>query len=198
MRTVDNTYSLQPVSPKELLDQKIPTVEWGRASEWRPCGIAHTIPLTRPPQNVTCSITTPFPTNADFDLSGTWYDPGTAGRGFTVEVNPISGTLFAAWYTYAPMGAAARAPGQRWYTAQATFTAGLRSIPVTIYETTDGIFDMPTPPAQQTVAVGTGTLGFQSCTAAKFSWNFTGGSNSGLSGSITLSRVGAVPLGCTP
>jgi hypothetical protein len=114
-----------------------------------------------------------------------------------VEVNPTSGALFVAWYTYEPMGAVAGAAGQRWYTAQATFTAGTRSIPVTIYATTGGIFNTPTPVGQQTVAVGTGTLAFQSCTAATFSYNFTGGSSSGLSGTITLSRVGPTPPGCT-
>jgi hypothetical protein len=153
------------------------------------------IPLTRLLQNVTCSTTGPFPTNADFAHSGNWYDAATAGQGFTVEVNPISNYLFAAWYTYAPMGAAAGAAGQRWYTAQAAFTAGQRLIPVTIFETTGGIFDMPAPPAQ-TAPVGTGTLAFQSCTAATFSYNFTGGSSSGLSGIINLSRVGPVPPGC--
>ena len=122
---------------------------------------------------------------------GTGTTPTTSGQGFTVEVNPNSGALFAAWYTYAPNGAAAGAAGQRWYTAQGTFTPGLRSIPVTIYETTGGIFNTPTPPGQQTVAVGTGTLAFQSCTAATFSYNFTRGSSSGLSGTINLSRVGA-------
>ena len=155
------------------------------------------IPLTRLTPNVTCSATTPFLTNADFALSGNWYDPATAGQGFTVEVNPNSGALFAAWYTYAPNGAAAGAAGQRWYTAQGTYTPpGLRSIAVQIYQTTGGEFDTPTPPGQQTVAVGTGTLTFQSCTAATFSYTFTGGSSSGLSGAITLNRVGRVPPGC--
>jgi len=153
------------------------------------------IPLTRLTQNVTCATTTPYPTNADFALSGNWFDPATAGQGFTVEVNPNSATLFAAWYTYEPMGATAGAAGQRWYTAQASFMAGMRSIPVTIYESIGGIFNAPTPPVQ-TVAVGTGTLAFQSCTAATFSYTFTGGSSSGLSGAITLSRVGPVPPGC--
>ena len=154
------------------------------------------IPLTRLTQNVTCSTTTPFPTNTDFAHSGNWFAAATAGQGLTVEVNPTSGALFAAWYTYEPMGAAAGAAGQRWYTAQATFTAGMRSIPVTIFETTGGVFNTPLP-AVQTVAVGTGTLAFQSCTAATFSYHFTGGSSSGLSGTITLSRVGPVPPGCT-
>jgi hypothetical protein len=158
-------------------------------------GRAGNIPLTRLMQNVTCSTTAP-PTNADFVLSGNWFDPATPGQGFTVEVNPNSSTLFAAWYTYAPIGAGAGAAGQRWYTAQAAFTAGLRSIPVTIYETTGGIFNTPTPPGQQTVPVGSGTLAFLSCLAATFSYTFTGGSSSGLSGTIPLSRVGMVPPGC--
>ncbi len=76
------------------------------------------IPLTRLTQNVTCSTSSARPTNADFALSGNWFDPATSGQGLTVEVNPTSGTIFAAWYTYAPNGASAGAAGQRWYTAQ--------------------------------------------------------------------------------
>ena len=156
------------------------------------------IPLTRLTQNVTCSITAPYPTNADFAFSGNWYGgAATSGQGFTAEVNPNSATFFAAWYTYEPMGAVAGAAGQRWYTAQGAFTPGLRSIPVTIYETTGGVFNMPPPVGQKTVPVGSGTMAFQSCTAATFSYNFTAGSSSGLSGVISLSRVGSVPPGCT-
>jgi hypothetical protein len=157
------------------------------------------IPLTRLTQNVTCSTATAHPTNADFAFSGNWYDAATSGQGLTVEVNPNSGTVFLAWYTYAPNGVSAGAAGQRWYTAQPTtiFAPGSRSIDVTIYETTGGMFDQATPPGQKTVPVGTGTLAFQSCSAATFSYNFTGGSSSGQSGKITLSRVGPVPPGCT-
>jgi hypothetical protein len=161
------------------------------------------IALSRLLPNVTCSTTTPYSTNADFALSGNWFDSAIMGQGFTIEVNPnlmnpSAGAVFAAWYTYAPMGAGAGAAGQRWYTAQSTqsFTAGMRSIPVSIYETTGGIFNTPTPAGQHTVAVGTGTLAFQSCTAATFNYNFTGGSSSSLSGTINLSRVGPVPPGC--
>jgi len=162
-------------------------------------GRTGSIPLTRLTQNVTCSTTRAHPTNADFALSGNWYAPATSGQGFTVEVNPISGALFAAWYTYAPNGAGAGAGGQRWYTAQQTapLAPGSRSIPVQIYETTRGVFDAPTVPAPNTVAVGSGTMAFQSCSAATFGYSFTGGSSNGLSGIITLSRVGPVPPGCT-
>ncbi len=159
---------------------------------------AGTIALTRLTKNVTCTTTTPYPTNADFALSGNWYGGAAiSGQGFTAEVNPNSGAFFAAWYTYMPNGTAAAAAGQRWYTAQGTYTPGMRSIPVTIYETSGGMFNAPTPPAQKTVVVGTGTMAFQSCSAATFSYTFTGGSSSGRSGTIALSRVGAVPPGCT-
>jgi probable HAF family extracellular repeat protein len=161
-------------------------------------GRTATIALTRLTQNVTCSTTTPYPTNADFALSGNWFGGlATSGQGLMAEVNPISGAFFAAWYTYMPSGTTAGAAGQRWYTAQGAFTPGQRSIPVTIYETTGGMFDTPTTPVPQTVAVGTGTMAFQNCTAATFSYNFTGGSSSGLSGAIVLSRAGPVPPGCT-
>jgi hypothetical protein len=68
---------------------------------------------------------------------------------------------------------------------------------VQISETTGGMFDTPTPAGQKTVPVGSGTLAFQSCAAATFSYNFTGGSSSGLSGTINLIRVGPVPPGCS-
>ena len=161
-------------------------------------GRTGSIPLTRLTQNVTCSTTTPRPTNADFAFSGNWYDAAKSGQGLTVEVNPNASTAFLAWYTYPPNAASAGVSGQRWYTAQpATFTPGTRSIPLTIFETTGGMFDTPTPPGQKSTAVGTGTLAFQSCSAATFSYNFTGGTSNGLSGTITLSRVGPVPPGCT-
>lgn len=162
-------------------------------------GRTGTIPLTRLTQNVTCSTSSARPTNADFALSGNWYDPATSGQGLTVEVNPTSSTVFAAWYTYAPNGASAGAAGQRWYTAQptTTFSPGSRSIPVTIRETTGGSFDVPTPPGQQTVDVGSGTLAFQSCSAATFSYTFTAGTSSGASGTINLQRIGPVPKGCS-
>jgi len=155
------------------------------------------IPLTRITKNVTCSTTDARPTNADFALSGNWYDPATSGQGLTIEVNPNSNMLFFAWYTYAPSGTNAGAAGQRWYSGQsAAFVSGSRSVPVTLYETTGGAFDAVTNPAARTVAVGTGTIAFQSCSAATLRYSFTGGSSSGASGTLALERVGPVPAGC--
>jgi hypothetical protein len=50
------------------------------------------------------------------------------------------------------------------------------------------------PPVPNTVVVGSGTLAFQSCSDATLSYTFTGGSNSGASGTIALGR-GPVPYG---
>jgi hypothetical protein len=155
-----------------------------------------TIPLTRLTPNVTCSTTAPYPADADFALSGNWFDPVTSGQGLTVEANPNSGAFFAAWYTYVPNGVLG-VTGQRWYTAQGSFTRGARSIPLTIYETTGGVFDQPTPPGQRTSPVGMATMAFQSCSAATFTYNFTGGSSGGLSGSIALRRIGPLPPACS-
>jgi hypothetical protein len=160
-------------------------------------GRTGSIALTRLTQNVTCSTTSPPPVNADFGLSGNWFNPTGSGQGITAEVNPDSGQIFAAWYTYAPNGAGAGAAGQRWYTAEGAFVAGQRSIPVTIYQTTGGIFDTPTTPLPATVPVGSGTIAFQSCSAGTLSYSFTGGSSGGSSGTIDLSRVGPVPTDCT-
>ena len=159
-------------------------------------GRRDTIPLTRLMPNVTCSVTTTYPTNGDFALSGNWYSAATSGQGMMVEVNPNASALFSSWFTYAPNGASAGAAGQRWYTAQGAFTPGLRTIPVQIYETTGGKFDTPTPTGQATVPVGSGTMAFQSCSAATFDYSFTGGASVGSSGTIALGRVGPVPPGC--
>jgi hypothetical protein len=160
-------------------------------------GRSGAIPLTRLLPNVTCSAKAPRPLNADFALSGNWYaGAATSGQGFAVEVAPNIGAFFVSWFTYAPSGVSLGAAGQRWYTAQGAFTPGLRTIPVTIYETAGGTFDAPPPAGQGTVAVGTGTMRFLSCSAATFSYNFTGGSSIGRTGSIALSRVGPVPPGC--
>jgi hypothetical protein len=159
-------------------------------------GRTHTIPLTRLLPNVTCSTGSTRPTNADFALSGNWYDPATSGQGFALEVNPAMPFFFLTWYTYAPAGQAASATRQRWFTGQASYTSGSRSITARLFETTGGVFDQPTNPSQTTVDVGTATLTLRSCSSVELVFNFTAGSNAGRMGTIVLSRVGPVPPGC--
>lgn len=158
-------------------------------------GRAGSIPLTRLTQNVTCDVAGARPANADFALSGNWFDPATSGQGITLEANPVSGALFFAWYTYAANGAAAGAAGQRWYTGLGTFTAGARTSSVQLYETTGGVFDAVSP-TTATVAVGTATITFQSCNALTLNYAFTGGSLAGRAGMQSLQRTGPTPTGC--
>jgi len=157
-----------------------------------------TIPITRITPNVTCVMSGAAPTNADFALSGNWYDPATSGQGFVFEVNPLPPPqLFFAWYTYSPTGQqTGGGASQRWYTGQGAFTPGSRTIALTLGETTGGVFDQAAP-VSSTVAVGSATVAFTNCTTAQLAFNFTGGSSAGRAGTINLVRVGPVPPGCT-
>lgn len=156
------------------------------------------IPLERLTPNVTCSATTARPTNADFALSGNWFDPATSGQGFTIEVNPTAPIVFFSWYTYSLPGTPQGAAGQRWFTAQAPFQPGMRVVSLTLYETKGGIFDQGTypPPHSQALAAGTALLTFASCTRATLSFSFTAGAMAGSSSAISLQRVGPAPPGC--
>ena len=147
--------------------------------------------------NIACSTTGANSTNPDFGYSGNWFDPGKGGQGLVFELNPAAGVVFFAWYTYAPNGVAQGAAGQRWYTGQANFSPGMRTLQTTVYETTGGMFNSAAP-APHTDAVGTATITFTSCAAATLAYNLTGGSSAGSSATINLSRVGPTPAGCGP
>ena len=155
-----------------------------------------TIPLTRLLPNVTCAAGAAPGTNADFALSGNWLDPATSGQGFVFEVNPNAPFLFATWYTYSLTGQGAGVAGQRWFTGQASYAPGSRSMTLPLFATIGGIFDQPTNPGPSTNQVGTATVTFASCTSAQVQFNFTAGSSAGRSGTIALSRIGPVPPGC--
>jgi hypothetical protein len=152
--------------------------------------------LTRLLPNITCAVGSAPTTNADFALSGNWFDAATSGQGFVIEVNPASPFFFLTWYTYAPAGQGAGAAGQRWYTGQSAYAPGARMIATTLFETTGGVFDQVTNPAPATAPVGTATVTFGSCASAQVQFNFTGGSSAGKSGTINVARIGPVPPGC--
>jgi hypothetical protein len=155
-----------------------------------------TVPLTRLTPNVSCAQAGSTGVSGDFGLSGNWFDPTKSGQGFIVELNPVDRKLFFAWYTYAVNGQALGAAGQRWYTGQTDYVLGGRSIPLSLYETTGGLFNSIAP-APTTAQVGTGKLTFTSCNAATLSFSFIAGSNAGQAGSIDLARVGPAPASCT-
>jgi hypothetical protein len=160
-------------------------------------GRSGTLPMTRLLPNVTCTSSGAETPSADFGYSGNWYDKATSGQGIVFELNPNQPLAWLTWYTYAPNGQASGEAGQRWYTAQASYAPGVRSIPMTLYQTTGGIFDSAAI-APTTVPVGTATATFSSCGALQLAFNFTGGSSAGASGTINMTRVGPTPGGCGP
>lgn len=119
-------------------------------------------------------------------LSGTWYNPATSGQGMQFQFapddsNPGQGSLFGAWYTYDVT--AGDTSSQRWYSVQSSIPGDEQSAVVTIYQNTGGNFDAP--PVTSAVAVGTGTLSFDSCISGSFNYAF----DDGRSGTIPLQRL---------
>jgi hypothetical protein len=153
------------------------------------------IDLVRLTPNVTCSNIGPDTIEADFGYSGNWFDRMTSGQGIVLELNRIAPVVFFAWYTYAPNGQPLGEMGQRWYTGQASYAPGARSLLATLYETSGGLFDQ-SPPMTTTVPVGRATATFTSCTALELTYNFSAGSSAGSSRTIEMSRVGPAPADC--
>lgn len=159
-----------------------------------------TIPLERLIPNISCSVDAAPPPDGDFSYSGNWFDPATPGQGLFVELNRIAEASFVVWYTYDAHGALQGVEGLRWYTAQGNFVSGAFTLPMTLYETTDGVIGGSPDPifTPKTQVVGTATMSFVDCYTAQWTFKFTQGSNAGASGTINLSRVGPAPEGCAP
>jgi hypothetical protein len=153
------------------------------------------VELERLTPNVTCSNSGPDALDADFGYSGNWFDMTTSGQGIVLELNPDASMAFFAWYTYAPNGQLRAEAGQRWYTGQASYAPGARALPVTLYETTGGLFDT-SPPSPNTAPVGTATVTLTNCTSLQLSYSFAGGSSAGMARTIDMSRVGPSPADC--
>jgi hypothetical protein len=119
-------------------------------------------------------------------LSGTWYNPLTSGQGMQFQFspddsNPGEGSLFGAWYTYDIV--AGPTNSQRWYSVQSGITGDAQTAAVTIYQNTGGNFDAG--PVTNAVAVGTGTLSFDTCDTGSFVYAL----DDGRSGTIPLRRL---------
>ncbi|MCB1608698.1 MAG: amidohydrolase family protein [Xanthomonadales bacterium] len=116
-------------------------------------------------------------------ISGAWYNPDTSGQGVLFDIEPASGLLFGAIFTYETatpdkLGA----PEHRWLTVQGSYLGNQAQVP--IYLTSGGVFDQPV--ATDTEPVGVATISFDSCTAATLSYALT---DPPLTGSMPLTRV---------
>lgn len=131
----------------------------------------------------------PFAIN--FGLTGPWYNSSTSGKGFYVDVVPSFDPplVTLAWFTFdLESGGQER---QRWFTGLGAYQEGSDQLPLSIFRTTTGRFDLATPPAQ-TEAVGSAMLQFDSCLSANFSYTLELGSEAqpdARSGSIALQRT---------
>ena len=122
-------------------------------------------------------------------LTGSWYEAAESGQGFEIEVfpdfvSPGTGLLQGAWFTFdrAPAGGADH---QRWYTFNGHAQSGDDDVQITIFQNVGGNFDAP--PVTNGVAVGTGTLSFDTCTSGSLAYTFSDGS--GRAGVIPITRI---------
>lgn len=123
-------------------------------------------------------------------LNDAWFNPATSGQGFFVSVFPSSSTLFLSWFTYdvdqPEPGVIAEfgAPGQRWITAQGSFSGDRANLSATL--TSGGIFDSGEPAPRNEIDYGTIEIIFIGCNEARLTYNFPGQS---LSGTVPIQRV---------
>lgn len=159
------------------------------------------IPLVRLDTNVTCDATNGAGNGTppgSYLLSGAWYAPSTSGQGILFDINPIQNVTVAAWYTFAPNGqAVGGGASQRWYTLQTNSAAsgGNALNNIAIYSAQGGTFNAPG--GVVTPQVGSATIKVIDCNHLVLTYSFGSGTNSGLSGSVNLQRVGPTPLGCS-
>ena len=113
----------------------------------------------------------------NYGVSGSWFEPTTAGQGFVIDILPANNLVAAYWFTYPVEG------GERnWYLATGDINGD--SAELTIYQTENGVFDETS--VVETNVVGNASLVFSSCEAATWAYQID---TLDLSGEIPLQRV---------
>jgi|GEM_PF-1108790 len=124
----------------------------------------------------------------NFGMSGSWYDPDTAGQGFAfdviVERTPPLFVVY--WFTYSEN--AGGPDEQRWYLAQGEFQDGDHVVNLELFQVVGGRFDASSP-AAEAHSVGTAMIEFETCDRATLTYEFEGGEMSGGSDEIDLERL---------
>ncbi len=126
-----------------------------------------------------------------FDLSGAWFEPATAGQGLMIELYTSTARagaapyLFAGWFTYTDrVGGVSE---QDWFALEGTGSVDGRVFPLTIGRPNANVFDNGAS-AGAPVALGTATLTFSSCTEAVLDFQFNAAAG-GRSGQVVLQRL---------
>jgi len=123
-------------------------------------------------------------------LSDAWYFEPTDGQGFFIIVWEESQQIFLSWFTFdterpSPDSTAILGePGHRWLVAVGDFSGDTATL--TVYQRSGGVFDSPEPPVGPSVAVGTMTIVWASCTEGLVSYELPA---LGLMGDIPIKRI---------
>lgn len=130
-----------------------------------------------------------FPIN--FGHTGSWYNPGTDGQGFSIEVVASSDTgepdqVVAYWFTFAK-GSPGGVNRSRWFQAVGPIGGDEGdSVVMDVYQVTGGVFDDPAEASSD--IVGAATLSFTSCTEGTIAYELD------LNGDETAETTGEIPL----
>lgn len=141
-------------------------------------------------QSTTVASTRPQTAN-QFDVSGGWFEPATAGQGLMVEMYTSTARggaapyVFAGWFTYTDrVGGVGE---QDWYALEGTGSVDGRVFPLTIGRPNANVFDNGAA-AGAPVPLGTATLTFSSCTEAVLDYQFNA-AGGGRRGQVVLQRL---------
>jgi hypothetical protein len=115
-------------------------------------------------------------------LTGAWFDPGTAGQGFLIDVEPQARFMFVAWFTYQQDSSKIGTAEHRWLTAQGNYDGGTATLD--LFSTSGGQFDRPQ--ATNTANVGGLTVTFSDCRSGSLDYSLP---DLGLEGSISIIRL---------
>jgi uncharacterized protein (DUF1800 family) len=125
-----------------------------------------------------------------FDVSGAWFDPATAGQGLLIEVIDSASRgggngpyFFGSWFTYS--STAGGVSEQAWYMLEGTAPVGAKRFDLSLGRTTPARFNSGTATQRR---VGSATIEFTSCTRATLSWRFDA-AEGGRSGTMALQRL---------
>ncbi len=133
-------------------------------------------------------------------LNGGWYNTGTSGQGFLLEVLPDTNKIFLAWFTYdtdlpsSNVTSVIGDAGHRWLTGIGEIDNNNNSVYIDLKLTSNGLFDNPqTVSTSEPTTYGNLTLSFDDCANASIDYNL---SSLGLSGTIPLNRISTenIPL----
>ena len=118
----------------------------------------------------------PAPFRISKALAGAWFNPGTDGQGFFIDVYDNVNQAFVGWYTYdlaRPVDGTATLgePGHRWLTALGPIDGAEAALDV--YLARGGVFDAPEPPIEPQTIVGSMTLEFADCINGSVNYNLT-------------------------